>query len=496
MPDSEGPHLRTVKGFDAGLPQHHVRPAQGWVNDPNGPVWWRGWYHVFFQHNPHAAVHHQISWGHASSVDLATWDEHPVALIPSPSGPDALGCWSGCIVADTARATAYYTGTRSDPADAIILKATSEDDALEQWTKFPTPVATAPPSPGQEHPTQDVELAGIRDPFVFTHQDTSYAVVGSGAAAPGRPMVLLYSCEDPDAWAYRGVLLDVADVVAAREAPGDFWECPQLFRLDGHWVLIVSVVAEQRAARVHAFLGDLVESDTGFRFVCESGALLDHGHSFYAPAVLPADDGEVYMWAWAWDDATEGATPARDWSGSLTFTRRLYLGANGTVGNAPVLALDTLHRNTRTVRGFNGTLEHTIAANAFDVTVDLLPVGPEPVRVSLGEAFALTIDHSAGEVELHHRTPDPIRDTWAMRAGFERDADLVRVRVVVDGDLAEIFIEGGPSFTESVSMPRPARLRVAASRGTGVEARVADFARPNPPPATPTLADHPSLGVT
>ena len=284
-------------------------------------------------------------------------------------------------------------------------------------------------------------------------------------------------------------------MVAAREARGDFWECPQLFRLDGRWVLVVSVVAEQRLTRVHAFVGDLVESDAGFRFVCESGALLDHGHSFYAPAVLPAHDGNVYMWAWAWDDAAEGAAPACDWSGSLTLTRRLYLSANGAVNNAPVQAIEALHRGTRTVQGSNGHLEHTIAADAFDVTIDLLPAGPEVVRISFGETFALTVDHIAGEVELHHRTADPVRNTWATKAGYGRDTEPVRIRVVVDGNLAEVFVEGGPSFTEAIEMQRPAKsASVAASRDTCVEARVAYLACPDPAPATPTLSDHPPIG--
>ncbi len=72
------------------------------MNDPNGPFLHHGRYHVFYQHNPDAPVHGNIHWGHASSPDLVRWEHHPVALTPTPGGPDEAGCWSGCVVDDGA----------------------------------------------------------------------------------------------------------------------------------------------------------------------------------------------------------------------------------------------------------------------------------------------------------------------------------------------------------------------------------------------------------
>lgn len=43
-------------------PQYHLMPAQNWLNDPNGPVYYNGYYHMFFQHNPHAAVWGDMHW--------------------------------------------------------------------------------------------------------------------------------------------------------------------------------------------------------------------------------------------------------------------------------------------------------------------------------------------------------------------------------------------------------------------------------------------------
>ena len=90
-------------------PRFRVRPPAGWTNDPNGPFRWQDRYHLFYQHNPHAPVHTNVHWGHASSADLAHWEHHPVALAPTPGGPDEAGCWSGCVVDDDGVPTAVYT---------------------------------------------------------------------------------------------------------------------------------------------------------------------------------------------------------------------------------------------------------------------------------------------------------------------------------------------------------------------------------------------------
>lgn len=77
-------------------PRYHVTSERNWMNDPNGPIHWQGTYHLFFQANPDAPVWGPPQWGHVSSEDLITWHRHPLALEPSPDGPDRDGCWSGC----------------------------------------------------------------------------------------------------------------------------------------------------------------------------------------------------------------------------------------------------------------------------------------------------------------------------------------------------------------------------------------------------------------
>ena len=93
---------------DPAFPRFHPRPAQGWINDPNGISHINGRYHVFFQYNPDSARHHRIAWGHVSSADLVRWEEHPVALRPQHGGPDEYGCWTGVVTDDGGVPTAAY----------------------------------------------------------------------------------------------------------------------------------------------------------------------------------------------------------------------------------------------------------------------------------------------------------------------------------------------------------------------------------------------------
>src|SRR5256885_11486361 len=102
-------------------PQFHLLPAKNWMNDPTGPIFWNGLYHMFFQYNPNAAVWGDMHWNHAVSEDMIHWRHLPVALAPTPGWPDADGCFTGSAVNDSGTATILYTGVQKTPFERATL---------------------------------------------------------------------------------------------------------------------------------------------------------------------------------------------------------------------------------------------------------------------------------------------------------------------------------------------------------------------------------------
>ncbi len=390
---------------DPTFPRLHGRPRRGWLNDPNGLARVDGTWHVFFQHNPSAAVHGAIAWGHVSSPDLLHWTEQPLALVPRPGQADAAGCWSGCLVDDGGVPTAVYTAVTADASDAQVLLATS-DRTLRHWEQTVTAVVPA---------SQDPALPDVRDPFLLTVDRRRYAVQGAGRPTPdGKPQLLHWACDDLQRWEPLGPLLTSDDPVAAEVAPANIWECPNLVRLDGRWVMLVSL---WRAVQdgvgdlvgVRYLVGDLEPVGPGLRFVAATGGVLDEGPAFYAPQLL-ADGDRVLLWGWAWElDRTPEQVAAAGWAGTLTFPRELAL-TDGVLASRPARELTGL-------RAAELPADEAVRVAAFEV------LGEGAVGLTLvdGDSEQLVLAPSFG-------------------AG---DA----VRVLVDGSLVEAFAADGRSWT-------------------------------------------------
>lgn len=291
----------------------HIQPRRGWVNDPNGMVFRDGRWHVFLQHNPAAAVHTDIHWGHVSSDDLATWREHPVAFGPEPGQPDQGGCWSGVCVDLGDRVAAVYTGIVTDPVDSTVCVRYASDPDLDEWSD-PVVVATVPP--GQA-------IREMRDPFLFTWEGRRWALLGAGRT-DGTPALLLFSCDDLEAWRFERFWLTLGAPVLATAAAAEIWECPQLVEVDGSWALLVSLWRDNQLEGTLAAVGSLSSAPDGSPVLTvRSVAPVDEGRSLYAPQVALDPDGP---WFLGW--VMQVGAPDRDVAGCLTLVRRLRIAGD------------------------------------------------------------------------------------------------------------------------------------------------------------------------
>ncbi|XP_016490380.1 acid beta-fructofuranosidase AIV-18 isoform X1 [Nicotiana tabacum] len=130
---------------------YHFQPQKNWMNDPNGPLYHKGWYHLFYQYNPDSAVWGNITWGHAISTDLIHWLYLPFAMVPD-QWYDINGVWTGsATILPDGQIMMLYTGDTNDYVQVqnLAYPANLSDPLLIDWVKYQdNPVMVPPPGIG------------------------------------------------------------------------------------------------------------------------------------------------------------------------------------------------------------------------------------------------------------------------------------------------------------------------------------------------------------
>ena len=418
---------------DLHRPQYHFLPPAHWMNDPNGLIQFRGDYHLFYQYGPDYPNPGAKHWGHAVSRDLVHWEHWPVALAPTPGGPDKDGCYSGCAVDHDGLPTLVYTGIRPE----VQCLATSTD-GMRTWHKFEgNPVIAAPP--------EGLEVAGFRDPCVWREGTEWRMIVGSGIQGVGGT-VLLYRSPDLRHWEYLQPLLTCDQCKT-----GHMWECPDLFPLEHKHVLVVSPQPLRRAVYfVGAYRDDA--------FVPENRGEVDTGGHFYAPQTLLDDRNRRLMWGWLWEGRSKEAQAAAGWAGVMSLPRVLALGPNGAIEWAFPEELATLRGAGLAREGLGvASGERVVSADlgaAYEARVRYAPDGDEPpqaygllLRASPDgeEATRLAYEPATATLSVDRtrssRDPEAIRDVHTASLPLEAGEGL-DLHVYVDHSVIEVIANG------------------------------------------------------
>lgn len=314
-------NLAAPGSSDPDRPRYHFLPPSNWMNDPNAPIWHNGVYHLFYQYNPKAAKWDTMHWGHATSKDLLNWEHLPIALAPTPGGPDKDGCFSGCMVIDNGKPVIVYTGVRPE------VQCLANSDDFLTWTKHPrNPVIAAPP-PGIDSP-------GFRDPHVWRDGNEWLMLVGAGFGGVGGT-ALLYKSANLVEWTYLKPLLRGA--IDPKEkggdvARGEMWECPDFFPVGTKWLFYVAT-----QNKVLYWLGQWKDRT----FTPESNGVLTHGAG-YAPKSSNASEGRRIIWAWLRERRAEAEQLKAGWSGAMSLAVVPSLANEGTLLLDPAVEYEQL----------------------------------------------------------------------------------------------------------------------------------------------------------
>lgn len=425
---------------DPQRPQIHLLPAANWMNDPNGPIYWKGRYHLFYQYDPQGAYWGDMHWGHAISTDMLHWQHMPIALAPTPGGPDAAGCFTGSAIVDGDRVVVLYTGVVNDGSgkpnsfrESQCL-AYSVDPRLIQWTKLDKPVIASPPP--------ELNTTGFRDPSAWEQGDWYYMTVGSGIPKVGGA-VLLYRSKDLEHWTYMHVLAQGPwpQIAPGFAESGDMWECPEFFALGDKHVLIYSA-----EAKVFWHCGKL-DPET-MRFHAEKHGVMDLGDYYAAKTQLDAQARRV-VWGWILEQRPEEQFRAAGWAGVMSLPRVLTLGPESELRMTFAPELKGLRQGARhlLVTADEQVLRKQLAGMSLDQ-------GCGEILGSLraDESFDLSLVSDEPQMQgwLTFRYDAANRSVHLDQKTFTLDQALetFEFHVYVDGSVLELLIDQKIAYTK------------------------------------------------
>jgi fructan beta-fructosidase len=411
-------------------PQFHFSSRRGWNNDSNGLVFYRGEYHLYYQHNPYGWSWGNMHWGHAVSTDFVHWRELPIALYPQRFGD---WCFSGSAVVDANDTAGFRTGGE----DVIVAAYTStgrgeclaySNDRGRTFTDYAgNPVVT--------HKG--------RDPKVIWY-------------APGRHWVMAVYDEQGES---RGISFysssNLKDWEFQSRIDG-FYECPEFFEL------AVDGDRNNRRWILHAADGDyMVGRFDGRTFVPESGKhRWSYGNCFYASQTfnnIPPADGRRIQIAWG-----RIATPGMPFNQCMLFPVELTLRTTEEgfrMFAQPVREIETLHGQRYTWRDEPLTPDRNPLAQ---IEGDLFHIQG---RFKVGDAGELTF--AVRGVPIAYSTAEQKLSCQGKTTPLQAINGTVALEILVDRTSVEIFGNGGRIYMPIGVIPADDDKSLCLSAGAG-----------------------------
>lgn len=410
---------------EAHRPQLHFTPKTNWTNDPNGLIYYKGEYHLFFQHNPFGIDWGNMTWGHAVSPDLVHWKQLPHAIHPDELGTIFSGSgvvdWQntgGFQTSDESVLVNFYTAAGSHaPQEVPFTQSIAySNDRGRSWTKY------------EGNPVIEHIVGSNRDPKVIWHEPTQKWVM---ALYLDQNDYVLFGSTNLKEWT-RLSDLQIPDT-----------ECPDIFELpvDGDaentkWVFW--------GAAGKYYVGNF----DGTTFTPEGDAhRSDYGANFYAAQTwsdVPESDGRRIQIAWM----SGSKPPDMPFNQQMSFPCELTLQTTSggiRLHREPVAEIENIHAYT-----------HAWSDLA-------LKPGEDPLAGLTGELFDIRAEialNDAAAVGFKIRGQDIRYDVAEQQLTFlERSGPLapqdgkISLQILVDRISIEAFGNGGELSMTSYFLP-------------------------------------------
>ena len=419
-------------------PVFHITGERGWINDPNGLIYYNGQYHAFYQHYPDDIKWGPMHWGHVVSDDLTNWKYLPIALTPGDDC-DKNGCFSGSAIVHDGKLWLMYTGFIENQGGESIrqVQCLAESSDGVSFKKHGIVI-------GEELLPEGYAPCDFRDPKVWYHND-SFWCIAAAKRVEGRGRVLLYKSKDLFKWEYVNDLF-------GKDSLGTMIECPDYNEALGYMMFCEQFQPNEgkEHLNIHTcrFAVGKIDYSTG-RFVEDSRGIVDYGFDMYAPQTFAGKP--VFMgWLNMWDRNVPSAKYG--FAGMLTLPRvvsikdgRLY--QQPAVNSEPVYEADVCDRLCD--RAVTGVVT-VKATNLRDLSIKLRSNGENYTSMALVDDEWVFDRSKSGEAIVGaEKDADSLNGIRRMPYSGNDDVTLT---IVMDEFSVEIF-EDGRALSSTIYPP-------------------------------------------
>lgn len=439
----------------------HAMSDYGWANDPNGLIWYKDQFHLFYQHNPYDVNWGPMYWGHYTTTDFVKWERQPIALAPDKSYDHQFGAFSGTAIEKDGKLYLFYTSVANDQQTQSL--AISED-GIHFEKIIQNPVIPTSLNPKGVHPNE------IRDPAVFKHGDTYYVMIGT--KINGKGQVVLYKSNNLLTFEYVGVLFNSSDPSLPNfvQLNGVF-ECPSYTVIDGKEVLLLSPQFLPKDGIKHQNLHSNVYSigtldHTTGQWIYDELIDIDSGFDFYAPQLAQLPDGRTIMIAWMqmWDRTLP--TRAHNWTGSYTLPREVTI-VDGKLIQKPIREIENYRTaqvikndiivgsdENLTIPGISGkTLDLIIefeVSNSEQIGIELFKGSKNSTKVYYDKnSQTITLDRTNSGIKIKGQEEN--NNTRSVHVDVINNK--IKLRILIDVSSVEVFINDGVNTITSTVYP-------------------------------------------
>ncbi len=405
---------------------YHFSPWKNWINDPNGLCWFQGYYHLFYQHNPHGQEWSNMYWGHAASPDLIHWTHLPLVLAPQEEileNPKSLkgGAFSGCAVAGEEEVTFYLTrhkGPQEDCPDTVEQQWMMKSRDMLHFTEETCVISQQPPGASFD----------FRDPKVQKIGDFWYMVLGS--SMEGKGAILLYRSKDMQHWEYLHPLL------TEEQAKIRCFECPDFMALDGSCLALGAWMEHTDSCGRYQMSRYYVGTWQEERFEKQQEGWFDFGGNCYAMQSFTHEGRRISI-GWISDFYGEHTAYENGAYGSMTIPRELHI-RNNRLYITPVREMELLRGRIL----YEGSEENLclpqITGNAYRASIKFQKNTFFTVLLGKDGEKSLTLINDRDGLRLETRGVNS--------QGIRFQAEVPEVReleIFVDRRTAEVYVNQG-----------------------------------------------------